>query len=70
MWTAGSNTKCCATCANWAGNRKLRGPLTVETDSCNDRAKCYAGVFCGNPIGPNPVDGRSCNKYSKWAALK
>ena len=31
MWTATKNTKCCATCANWGGERKATSAKSAET---------------------------------------
>lgn len=66
-WSA--NNKCCVTCANWAGERKASGSFS-QTNSPGDRAKCYAGVFCGVTQGPSAMSGTNCPKYQKWAALK
>ena len=68
MWTADKSHKCCATCVNWAGDRKLRNPTTVETDSPSVSAKCYAGSFSTRRPGPSACN--NCDKYSKWPALK
>jgi len=65
MWTPTKNTKCCATCANWRGERKDKG-FGVETQSPSDRGKCGAGVFCGVIPGPCACEGTSCSKYVKW----
>lgn len=69
MKTFTANTKCCATCANWGGARKLMyNGATVDVSSPGDRGKCYAGTFCSVTAGPAAVI--SCPKYQKWAALK
>lgn len=67
-WTGG--TKCCATCANWAGARKLVNNTYSETDSPSSRGKCYAGVTGDATPGPTAMAGTSCAKYQKWSALK
>lgn len=67
-WT--NTTKCCATCANWAGPRTEKYGTYSETESPSVRGKCYANVFCGVTQGPCACDGSSCSKYQKWAALK
>lgn len=65
-----SNSKCCATCAHWAGERKPSGCGFAQTNSPSDRAKCWEGVFCGVTQGPSAMSGASCSKYQKWSALK
>ena len=67
-WT--NTTKCCATCANWAGPRTEKHSTYAETESPSVRGKCYANVFCGVTQGPCAFDGSSCSKYQKWGALK
>lgn len=62
--------KHCATCANWAGDRRPSGCGFAQTNSPSDRGKCYANVFCGVTQGPTASDGGSCSQYQKWAALK
>ena len=64
-----SNSKCCATCAHWAGERKPSGGF-AQTNSPGDRAKCWENVFCGVTQGPAAMSGTSCSKYQKWSALK
>ena len=66
-----NDTKCCATCANWAGPRTLNvGGSSVKVDATNDRGKCYANVFCGVTQGQSSTEGRGCSKYQKWSALR
>ena len=67
-WT--NDTKCCATCANWAGPRQLQYNTYSITESPSVRGKCYAGVFCGVTQGPCAMNGFNCSKYQKWGALK
>ena len=71
-WTATNSHKCCATCANWGGQRELKtGGSSVQTNSPGDRGKCYANVFCSVTQGPTAMQGgNSCSKYTKWPALK
>ena len=64
-----SSTKCCGTCANWAGPRTLKGS-SVEVSSVGDRGKCYANVFCSVTQGQSSSEGFNCSKYQKWGALK
>lgn len=68
-WTQTKSSQCCATCANWAGARTTNGNAVV-TEHPNTRGKCYAGVTGSATQGPQACDGRSCGKYSTWAALK
>lgn len=69
--TITNDTRCCATCANWAGPRTpLHGGSYVEVSSSDVRGKCYANVFCGVTSGPTATDGRSCSKYTKWGAMR
>lgn len=70
MWTATKNTKCCATCANWGGDRTATYAKNAETPSPSERGKCYENVFCGVTPGPCACDGRNCSKYQPWGALK
>ena len=67
-WT--NTNKCCATCANWAGMRKLVMNSYVEADSPNVRGKCYAGVSNCVTDGPCACEGFNCSKYQKWGALR
>ena len=70
MWTATRGTKCCATCANWGGQRKVRGgSTTVETESPATRGKCYAGVHADATDGP-AAHLMYCPKYETWAAVR
>ena len=64
-----SHSKCCLTCVNWAGQRTIKYGH-AETTSPGERGKCYAGVFCSVTQGPTAMSGNSCNKYSKWPAIK
>lgn len=71
MWSATSSTKCCATCANWGGERKVRaGNSGVETPTVGTRGKCYEGVFTSCSQGHCDCDGRGCSKYRKWGILR
>ena len=63
------STKCCATCANWAGPRTEKYSTYSETESPSVRGKCYAGLGDALP-GPTASYGSSCSKYQKWPALK
>ncbi len=65
-----TSSKCCATCANWAGARSVSANHFSYTGSPGDRGKCYANVFCSVTQGPTAMSGGSCPKYQKWAALK
>lgn len=69
-WT--NSTKCCATCANWAGPRQVSGHgAYCETESPGVRGKCYAGISGDATAGPTAMaGGTSCPKYQKWAALR
>lgn len=69
MWTATSSTKCCATCTNWGGDRKV-GPVSVETPSVGTRGKCYERVITNPTQGPMGCDGRNCLKYRKLAGIR
>ena len=68
-WEQNSSSKCCATCANWAGARTEHHRWAV-VEHPGTRGKCYEGVFCGVTQGPSASDGRSCSKYTLWPALK
>ena len=70
MWSASNNQKSCATCANWAGPRRVRGLGVVETSSPSVRGKCYAGVPCSASEGEVACGGISCRRYELWPALK
>ena len=66
-----NTTKCCATCANWAGCRQaVYNNSSVETDSPSVRGKCYVGAICTVIPGPTASDGYNCSKYQKWGALR
>ena len=67
--TITKGTKCCATCANWGGDRcsKNHGHY-VETDS-NGWGQCYAKVPRPTSQGHRPTSGQSCSKYQCWGAL-
>lgn len=67
-WT--NTTKCCATCANWAGPRIEKHGTYAETESPGVRGKCYAGVTADAIPGPTAMAGSGCAKYQKWGALK
>ena len=69
MWTPTNTEKCCATCVNWGGERKIRGTWS-EVDSPSVRGKCYAGCYCSVTQGPSACEGRSCAKYELWPAIK
>lgn len=68
-WTPSSSSKCCANCANWAGERTEKFG-SAQTPDPSTRGKCYANVFCGVTQGPTAMSGSSCAKFQKWAALK
>ena len=70
MWSATSSTKCCATCANWGGDRKLRGTSAVETPQTDTRGKCYEGVTHVTSNGHPACGGISCPKYRKLGVLR
>lgn len=70
MWTISKNNKCCASCANWGGDRKPIHGGRGETDSPSTRGKCYAGVPADATQGHTAMQGTSCGKYTCWAALK
>jgi len=65
-----NTTKCCATCANWGGQRKEKYNTYSETESPDVRGKCYAGISSTSPLGPCSCEGSYCSKYQKWSALK
>ena len=65
-----SSTKCCGTCANWAGPRTVQNNSYSIVESPSTRGKCYANVFCGVTQGPCSCDGSYCSKYQKWGALR
>ena len=65
-----SSNKCCATCANWAGERKLIHSSACETATVDVRGKCYANVFSSVTQGHAAMSGTSCSKYQKWGALR
>lgn len=69
-WSANSDWKCCATCANWAGPRTVKFGRTSEIESPSIRGKCGANVFCGVTQGPIGSSGHDCAKYQKWGSLK
>ena len=68
-WTPSSSSKCCANCANWAGERTEKFG-SAQTPGPGTRGKCYANVFCSVTQGPTAMSGSSCAKFQKWAALK
>ena len=68
MWTVVKSTKCCATCANWGGERKAHGSAS-EAPSASTRGKCYEGVPADASQGPVAMKG-ACPKYRPWGALK
>ena len=68
-WSASKSTKCCATCANWGGNRTRNGEWAVA-DTPGAYGKCYAGVFSAVTNGHAACGERDCPKYQLWAALK
>ena len=70
MWTATKSTKCCATCANWGGERKANFGKASETPSGSTRGKCYEGVPADASQGPCACGGRNCPEYRLWGALK
>lgn len=71
MWTATSSTKCCATCSNWGGDRKVTcGGNAVETQHNYTQGRCYGGAVESSSKGQNACQGFSCAKYKKWAALR
>lgn len=69
MWNCTKNDKCCATCANWSGERIFKG-YWATVSAPGVRAKCYAGVPGSGLPGPAACEGRSCPKYSLWPAMK
>ena len=65
-----SSVKCCATCANWGGPRKVHYSGSAEVNQPSDRGKCAYGI--GNVI-PGPCafsSGMGCPKYQRWSALR
>lgn len=68
------NQKCCATCANWSGARRVIGTGTtkqVEVSSSNDHAKCYDNSHVGGFVdGPSACWGSSCSNYQLFPGLK
>jgi hypothetical protein len=67
MWTATKNSKCCATCAYWAGERKvISAGAVVETPHPNTSGKCYENASKTPTIA---AFGNKCNCYKKWGGL-
>lgn len=68
-WSATSTNKCCATCVNWGGERKLRpGNSAVETESPGVRGACYERKLMTTL--PGPCAYNQCPNYKKWSALR
>lgn len=66
MWTNTVRNKCCATCANWDGDRVARNGASV-VDQPGDRGRCYAGV---PDCSPGPCACRpNCPKWQPWGAI-
>lgn len=67
MWSTTKNSKCCATCAYWSGERKvISGGNGIETPHANTNGKCYEKVS----ISPTTAAmGTSCTHYEKWRGL-
>lgn len=70
MWKVTGTKKCCATCANWGGNREPVSPTTVEAHDPSNKGKCYAGVFSSCTQGHAACGGTSCSKYQLWSAIR
>lgn len=69
MWSTAASSKHCAACANWAGERTIKGNSSfVECKDPNVKGKCYMGQSGGSSQGPSAC--QSCPKFTKWAALK
>ena len=67
-WT--TRDKCCATCANWGGPRKVNYAGAAETDQPSTRGKCAHGRGDATP-GPTAMHSASdCPKYQKWSAVR
>ena len=64
------NVKCCATCANWGGNRSLQNNTFSCVESINLTGKCHANAPIARTEGPYACEGSSCARYQKWSALK
>lgn len=65
-----SATKCCATCANWLGQRELRtwnGTVYLADDRTRIYGKCALRL---NESGERHQAGSQCSNYEKWQALK
>ena len=63
-------TKCCATCAHWAGPRTVKHNSYSETAGPGVKGKCCAGVPSASTQGHDDCSGFNCSKYQKWSALK
>lgn len=70
MWSTTKNNKCCATCANWGGERKATFSKSVETKEGSTRGKCCAGIPADASQGPTACGHNNCPKYQLWGALK
>ena len=68
-YSAGKGSKCCITCANWGGLRKLNSLKRAESSSSSTLGKCYAGRGpCSD--GTKACYGNSCSSYEPWPPVK
>lgn len=69
MWTADSNRKICANCANWCGERRAEHGNAI-VNSAGDYGKCYCGYHSVNQ--GTSAWGNNCNErdFVWWGALK
>lgn len=64
MVSIGSNTRCCATCAHWDGDRK---PNFSFVSHSNKAGRCYRINKIG---GIEMMPFGSCSGWQKWAPLQ
>ena len=64
------NQKCCATCANWSGERRIIGTTNkqVEVSNSSDNAKCYDDPHVGG-FSYGPRANWHCNNYQPLPGL-
>ena len=70
-WSANSNQKVCATCANWGGPREVncfRDKVTTPGNICPN-GKCYINPTVGG-FANGPKADWGCPKHTKWSQLK
>lgn len=70
MWTATKEVKCCANCANWAGERSVSMGKSAVTKDASLKGKCYCGyrdVSEGTAACGSACNGRD---FQLWGALR